>query len=71
MVNITCAIGGAYVLRRLIPSLNRNENIETTMVSDENFFLFSPLLHEVAMGRIETRHIAYHRNPWILEKKDL
>ena len=29
------------------------------MVSDENFFLFSPLLHEVAMGRIETRHIAY------------
>ena len=51
--------GGTYVLRRLIPSLNRNENVETTMVSDENFFLFSPLLHEVAMGRIETRHIAY------------
>ena len=51
--------GGTYVLRNLIPSLNRNENVETTMVSDENFFLFSPLLHEVAMGRIETRHIAY------------
>ncbi|MFH1088005.1 MAG: hypothetical protein V1737_05410 [Chloroflexota bacterium] len=29
------------------------------MVSDENFFLFAPLLHEVAMGRIETRHIDY------------
>jgi NADH dehydrogenase len=29
------------------------------MISDENFLLFSPLLHEVAMGRIETRHIAY------------
>ena len=29
------------------------------MVSDENFFLFSPLLHEVAMGGIETRHVAY------------
>jgi NADH:ubiquinone reductase (H+-translocating) len=50
---------GTYVLRRLVPSLNRNENVETTMVSDENFFLFAPLLHEVAMGRIETRHIAY------------
>ena len=50
---------GTYVLRSLVPSLNRNENVETTMVSDENFFLFSPLLHEVAMGRIETRHIAY------------
>ncbi|MDP2729809.1 MAG: FAD-dependent oxidoreductase [Dehalococcoidales bacterium] len=51
--------GGTYVLRNLVPALNRNENVETTMVSDENFFLFSPLLHEVAMGRIETRHIAY------------
>ncbi len=50
---------GTYVLRRLVPSLNRNENVETTMVSGENFFLFAPLLHEVALGRIETRHIAY------------
>ena len=44
--------GGTYTLRNLVPSLNLNENIETTMVSDENFFLFSPLLHEVATGRI-------------------
>ncbi|NIS68240.1 MAG: FAD-dependent oxidoreductase [Proteobacteria bacterium] len=51
--------GGTYVLRNLVPSLNQNENVETTMVSDENFFLFAPLLHHVAMGGIETRHIAY------------
>jgi NADH dehydrogenase len=51
--------GGTYTLRHLVPSLNRNENVEITMVSDENFFLFSPLLHEVAMGGIESRHIAY------------
>lgn len=51
--------GGTYALRHLVPCLNRNEHVETTMVSDENFFLFSPLLHEVAMGGIETRHIAY------------
>lgn len=51
--------GGTYTLRNLVPALNRNENVETTMVSDENFFLFAPLLHEVAMGGIETRHIAY------------
>jgi NADH dehydrogenase len=51
--------GGTYTLRHLVRSLNRNENIETTMVSNENFFLFSPLLHEVAMGGVETRHIAY------------
>ena len=51
--------GGTYVLRNLVPALNRNENVEITMVSDSNYFLFSPLLHEVATGRIETRHIAY------------
>ncbi|MBI4267518.1 MAG: FAD-dependent oxidoreductase, partial [Chloroflexi bacterium] len=51
--------GGTYVLRSLVPALNRNENVETTMVSNENFFLFSPLLHEVATGRVETRHAAY------------
>ncbi len=51
--------GGTYVLRHLVPALNRNENVKTTMISDENFFLFAPLLHEVAVGRIETRHIAY------------
>jgi NADH dehydrogenase len=51
--------GGTYALRHLVRSLNKNENVETTMVSDENFFLFTPLLHEVATGRIETRHIAY------------
>ena len=51
--------GSTYVLRNVVPALNRNEKVETTMLSDENFFLFSPLLHEVAMGSIETRHIAY------------
>ncbi|MEE8413833.1 MAG: FAD-dependent oxidoreductase [Dehalococcoidales bacterium] len=51
--------GGIYSLRHLVRSLNKNENVETTMVSNENFFLFSPLLHEVAMGGVETRHIAY------------
>lgn len=51
--------GGTYVLRHLVPSLNRNENVDITMVSNENFFLFTPLLHEVAMGGIETRHVAY------------
>ena len=51
--------GGTYVLRRLVPALNRNDKVETTMVSDENFFFFSPLLHEVAMGNIEPRHVAY------------
>jgi len=51
--------GGAYTLRHLVKSTNKNENVEITVVNDENYFLFTPLLHEVAMGSIETRHIAY------------
>jgi len=51
--------GGAYTLRHLVKSTNKNENVQITVVNDENYFLFTPLLHEVAMGSIETRHIAY------------
>ncbi len=51
--------GGTYTLRSLVPALNRNENVETVLVSDENYFLFTPLLHEVALGRIATRNIAF------------
>ena len=51
--------GGTYTLRHLVRSTNKNENVHITLVSDENYFLFTPLLHEVAMGSIETRHISY------------
>ncbi|MBN2240919.1 MAG: NAD(P)/FAD-dependent oxidoreductase [Dehalococcoidales bacterium] len=50
---------GITALRRLVPKLNRNENVDTTMISNENYFLFTPLLHEVALGRIDARNIAY------------
>lgn len=51
--------GGIYTLKNLLQSLRRDDDLEITMVSDENFFLFTPLLHTVAMGRIDTRHISY------------
>ncbi|MDP2918623.1 MAG: FAD-dependent oxidoreductase [Dehalococcoidia bacterium] len=50
---------GTYALRYLVHALNKNENMETMMLSRENYFLFSPLVHEVALGGIEPRHIAY------------
>jgi NADH:ubiquinone reductase (H+-translocating) len=34
-----------------------NSNIEITMVSEDNFILFTPMLPQVASGTIETRHI--------------
>ena len=51
--------GGTYTLRHLVGALNRNENVNITMISEDNFFLFSPLLHEAAAGGIEPRHVAY------------
>ena len=34
-----------------------NSDIEITMVSEDNFILFTPMLPQVAAGTIETRHI--------------
>jgi len=50
--------GGVYTALHLEKALRR-QPVEITLVSRENFFLFTPLLHEVATGGIETRHIAY------------
>lgn len=47
---------GVYSVLNLKSKLD--DDIKLTLVSDENFFLFTPLLHEVATGGVETRHIA-------------
>jgi NADH dehydrogenase len=48
---------GVAVLNRLQSKFQTNVNIEITMVSKDNYMLFTPMLHEVASGMIETRHI--------------
>lgn len=54
-------IGGGFagveVLRRLQDRFQNDVSIDITIVSKDNFFLFTPMLHEVASGMIETRHI--------------
>ncbi len=50
--------GGVHTTLKLERALRRDPDVAITLVSDENFFLFTPMLHEVASGRIETRHIA-------------
>jgi hypothetical protein len=47
---------GVAVLKRLQSKFQTNVNIEIT-VSKDNYMLFTPMLHEVASGMIETRHI--------------
>jgi NADH dehydrogenase len=49
---------GVQVLRRIQSAFGNDASIDITLVSRDNFFLFSPMLPEVAAGMIETKHIA-------------
>lgn len=49
--------GGIGVLKDLQKEFNNNENVQITLVSDNNFLLFTPMLPEIVSGTIESRHI--------------
>jgi len=49
--------GGVYALRRMV-GLVENGELDITLISEDNLFVFSPLLHEVATGALEPRHVA-------------
>src|SRR5918995_4862667 len=48
---------GMEVLKKLQKEFQNDVSIDITLVSRDNFFLFTPMLHEVSAGTIETRHI--------------
>jgi len=48
---------GVEVLKKLQKRFKNDEKVEITLVSRDNFVLFTPMLPEVASGMIETRHI--------------
>jgi NADH dehydrogenase len=49
--------GGIGVLRQLQKAFQDDVSVDITLVSRDNFFLFTPMLPEVSSGMIETRHI--------------
>ena len=49
--------GGVYAARRLEKILGREPGVEITLVSRDNFFLFTPMLHEVAASDLDITHI--------------
>ena len=49
--------GGVTVLKKLQNHFQTDVSIDITMVSKDNYLLFTPMLHEIASGMIETRHI--------------
>ncbi len=45
--------GGTYVALELERWLRRRDDVRVTLVTRENFLLFTPMLHEVASGELE------------------
>ena len=54
-------LGGGFAGSEVLKNLQKKlsyKNVEITLVSRDNFLLFTPMLPEVASGMIETRHIS-------------
>ncbi len=49
--------GGMYTALALEKMLSRYQQLEVTLVNRENFFLFTPMLHEVAASDLDLSHI--------------
>jgi hypothetical protein len=49
---------GIEVLIKLQKEFQNDIRVDITLISKDNFFLFTPMLHEVSSGMIETRHVA-------------
>ena len=57
IVILGAGFGGVYVARKLAPYVKKGE-IDVTIVNKTNYFLFTPLLHEVATGGLSPRSVA-------------
>lgn len=49
--------GGLHTALHLERRLGRRSDVEVTLISRENFFLFTPMLHEVAASDLDITHI--------------
>lgn len=57
IVIIGNGFGGVYTLKNLYKFFGGNKNIEISLIGEKNYFLFTPLLHEVATGGINPINI--------------
>src|SRR6187402_3985479 len=48
---------GVYTARHLLRRLGRRRDVEVELLSEENYFVFQPLLPEVAAGGIAAPHV--------------
>ncbi len=57
IVVLGAGFGGIYTVKRLHKHFHKQGNVKITIVNNTNYFLFTPLLHEVATGAIHEQHI--------------
>ena len=57
VVILGAGFGGVYVAKALASRVKRGE-IDVTVINRTNYFLFTPLLHEVATGGLSPRNVA-------------
>jgi NADH dehydrogenase len=50
--------GGVRVLKEIQKTFEEDVKVDIKLVSEDNFFLFTPMLPEMATGTIEPRHIS-------------
>ncbi|MDW3625710.1 MAG: NAD(P)/FAD-dependent oxidoreductase [Nitrososphaeraceae archaeon] len=49
---------GIEVLTKLQKEFQNDIRVDITLISKDNYFLFTPMLHEVSSGMIEPRHVS-------------
>ena len=57
IVILGSGFGGTYVAKQLVPHVKKGR-IEVTIINSTNYFLFTPLLHEVATGSLGPTSVA-------------
>ncbi len=57
IIIVGAGFGGIYTLKRLHELFHGNTNIQITLVNEKNYFLFTPLLHEIATGGINPENV--------------
>jgi NADH dehydrogenase len=56
VVIVGAGFGGVYTYRHLSRLVRKKKDVEIILINPSNYFLFTPLLHEVATGGIPPEH---------------
>lgn len=57
IVILGAGFGGVYTALNLLKKIRYNDPVEVMLISKKNYFLFAPMLHEVATGGINRSNI--------------